>query len=380
MTTVVGANMKRLRKERGWTQARVAREMLRAAGITDSEPVTEREVYRYERGLRSPVEWLPIIADVFGVTEEELIRPPLRADEDTDDYATEIRALSRRLVALDNEMSGLPVADAAAVAFRRVHQRLGEGDHGRDAQAAAAELAEVAGWALWNEAKPAAARRFNQESLFLAQLSGDRSTELITLQNIGLLAGWSGRPGEELAIARSVLERDRLTPRVEAMFRSREAQGLAMTGQLPEADQSFGKARSLLSDGGSENDPAWSWWVTGREVDRQHGRVLQLTGQYREAIPVLQRAMIADGTHVGYRNIAAIRLLACLLKVQAWQEALEEVEKLTPAVSGMNSVISLSILSKLAAVHKLDAGAPESLRDALDHIQREISRDPYMLP
>lgn len=53
---------------------------------------------------------------------------------------------------------------------------------------------------------------------------------------------------------------------------------------------------------------------------------------------------------------------------------------LHPAVSGMNSVISLNILSKLAAVQKLDAGVPETLRDALDHIPREISRDPYMLP
>lgn len=380
MTTVIGANMKRLRKALGWTQAKVAREMLSAAGITDSTPVTEREVYRYEKGLRSPQEWLPVIAGVFGVTPEELTRPPLGADEHADDYASEIRGLSRRLVELDNDGSGLPVADAAAVAFKRVHQRLGEGDHGRDVQAAAAELAEVAGWALWSEAKPEAARRFNQEALFLAQLSGDRSTELIILQNIGLIAGWSGRPGEELAIARSVLDRDKLTPRVEAMFLSREGQGLAMTGEASEGEDSFRKARSLLSDGGSESDPAWSWWVTEREVDRQQGRVLQLTGQHREAIPVLRSAMQADGANVGYHNIAAIRLLACLLKVQAWREALEEVEKLVPAVSSMNSVISLNILSKLAAAHKLDPAVPESLRDALDHVEREISRDPYMLP
>lgn len=374
--TVVGTNMKRLRLARGWTQARVAHEMLRAAGIRDSEPITHREVNRYECGRRQPRDWLPVIAGVFGVTVDELTTPPLQASEETDDYATSIRELSAKLVELDNERHGLPIADAAAAAFKRVHRQLGAGDYGPDVQAAAAELAEIAGWVLWSAAKPAAARRFNQEALLLAQLAGDRSMELIILQNMGLVAGWEGRPGEELAIARSVLARGKLTRRVEAMFRGREAQGLALTGNTSEAARSFDKARDLISNGGSDADPRWSWWVTDREIDRQQGRALEATGQWREAVPILRRAMEPDSVHVGYRNIAAVRLLVCLLQLGAWREAAEEVEHLVPAVPEMASAVSLQLLASTAGKAKADPQVPSSLRDGLEHVEREAMADP----
>ncbi len=375
-TSVIGTNMKRLRKERGWTQARVAREILRTAGIRDSEPITHREIYRYECGKREPREWLPVIAEVFGVTVAELTTPPFQADETAGDYATEIRALSARLVELDNiPPGGLPVADAAAVAFKRVHRQLGTGDYGHDVQAAAAELAEITGWMMWDAARPDAARRFNQEALLLAQLAGDRSMELLILQNMGLVAGNTGRPGEELAIARSVIARGKLTPRIEAMFRGREAQGLALTGNTSEAARSFDRARSLIDAGGSDSDPRWSWWFTEREIDRQQGRVLRVTGQLRAAVPVLRHALEPDSVHVGYRDGAAVRLLECLLRLEAWREAAEEADHLVEVAPEMSSIVSLNALSATAARTKSDPRVPGNLRDALAHLEREANAD-----
>ncbi|WP_407561825.1 helix-turn-helix transcriptional regulator [Streptomyces sp. 184] len=375
--SVGGGNMKRLRLQRGWTQARVAREMLRVAGIRDSEPVTHREINRYECGRRSPREWLPVIAEVFGVSVDDLTTPPLQTDETTDDYATSIRELSARLVELDNERHGLPIADTAALAFKRVHRQLGTGDHGRDVQAAAAELAEIAGWALYGAARYEAARRYSQEALLLAQLSGDRSIELITLQNIALVAGHTGSPGIELAIARSVLARGQLAPRVEAMFRGREAQGLALTGNTSEAKRSLARARVLLSDGGSSGDPPWSWWVTDRELDRQEARTLWATDRWREAVPVLRRALEPDSVHVGYRNIAAVWLLDCLVHLKAWRESTEEVEYLAQVVPEMAGVVSRQLLSRTAGKAKADPSVPSSLRDGLEHLEREATADPY---
>lgn len=299
-----------------------------------------------------------------------------------DDYAHTIRKVSKGLVILDNEMHGLPVADMAARAFKTVHRRLGEGDYEpeceRDIQAAAAELAEIAGWSLFNEGKFSASRRFNQEALFLAKLAGDRSTELITLQNMGMLAGWVGRSREELAIARSVIDQGHLSPRVEAMFRAREAQGLAGSGRTSEAVRSFGHSRSLLQDGAPADEPYWVWWVTEREIDRQHGRVLHEAGRWSEAIPILERAMkYQAGSRVGYQNVASVRLLDSFLQVKAWRAAQSEAEKLISAVREMSSVVTLNILERVVSGGKQLPGTPSGLRDALHHVETVMKEDPY---
>jgi tetratricopeptide (TPR) repeat protein len=301
-----------------------------------------------------------------------------------DVYAEAIRETSQKLIALDNELYGLPIADMAVRAFKTVHRRLGDGDYEsryeRDIQAAGAELAEIAGWALFNAGHFAASRRFNQEALFLAKLCRDHSTELLILQNMGMLAGWVGRSREELSIARSVIEREHLQPRIEAMFRAREAQGLAASGQNSDASRSFDRARSLLQDSAPVDAPNWAWWVTETEIDRQEGRVLHETGQWEAAIPILQRAMEKDsGAHVGYQNVASVRLLACLLDVRAWQAAEEECERLIPAVAEMSSVVTLDLLTKTTRKGKGMIGVPPNLRDALHGIEEAISGDPYAL-
>ncbi len=62
------------------------------------------------------------------------------------DFAQAIRETSHRLVVLDNELSGVSIAEPAGRAFKVVHRRLGAGDydprHERDIQSAAAEPAQ----------------------------------------------------------------------------------------------------------------------------------------------------------------------------------------------------------------------------------------------
>ncbi|WP_049574838.1 hypothetical protein [Streptomyces sp. SBT349] len=291
--------------------------------------------------------------------------------------------MSRGLVALDNEPSPAPVAEMAARAFKAVYRRLGEGDfdarYERDIRSAAAELAEIGGWALFNAKRFGAARRFNAEALSLAVLSGDRSIELLIMQNMGMLAGWSGRGGEELAIARAVVERGRLSPRIEAMFRAREAQGLAAAGRGAEAARSFDRARSLLQDAAPDSAPAWAWWITGTEIDRQQGRVLHESGELRAAIPVLQRATRRTETPVGYHNIAAVRLLACLIQVRAWRDAEEEAVALARVVAETTSAVTLDLLAAVARRGEALRDAPGALRDALHQVRTAVTDDPFAL-
>jgi len=65
------------------------------------------------------------------------------------------------------------------------------------------ELAELAGWLLHDAGQHDAARAMNYEALHLARLAGDRSTELLVLNNISYLDCFTGRPAAALRIARS---------------------------------------------------------------------------------------------------------------------------------------------------------------------------------
>ncbi|WP_228454676.1 helix-turn-helix domain-containing protein [Streptomyces alkaliphilus] len=301
-----------------------------------------------------------------------------------DDYVRAIRETSRRLILLDNELNGLPIADMATRAFKAVHRRLGEGGYEaryeRGIRSAAAELAEIAGWALFNAENLPAARRFNQEALFLSRLAGDDSIELLILQNMGMVAGWVGRHREELAISRSVLESRELSPRVEAIFRAREGQGLAGTGRHEEAARSFRRARSLLQDDPPDAAPPWSWWISEDELDRQEGRSLQESGRWEKAVPLLQRVTHApSGEPVGYRNVAAVRLLACFLDLGAWREAEEVANFLAPEAGEMASTITLSVLEATIRRGRVMPGAPPALRESLDRVADTIGEDPYAL-
>lgn len=328
----------------------------------------------------APRPWEPTPSSLpAGVTSARL---PLLNAERGEAYAQAIRETSKRLVALDNELNGLPIADMAARAFKAVHRRLGEGDydqrHERDIRAAAAELAEVAGWALFDAEKHGAARRFNQEALLLAKLSGDRAIELLIMQNMAMHSGWLGRSREELAIARSIVEGGSLTPRVEAVFRIREAKGLAGTGQETEAVRLFERARSLVQEGERNGDPFWVWWITTDEIDGQQGFALQEARQWKKGIPHLQRAVRQEaGAKVGYRNISAVRLLACYLEVGAWREAEDLALDILPAISETSSARTMRLLTDAAQRGKSLPAAPADLRDALHHIESVMDEDSY---
>ncbi|KUL45031.1 DNA-binding protein [Streptomyces violaceusniger] len=300
------------------------------------------------------------------------------------DFVQAIRETSRRLVVLDNELSGVSIAEPAGRAFKVVHRRLGVGDYDpryeRDIQSAAAELAEVAGWALWDAERDDAAQRFNHEALFLANLSGDRSIALLTLQNMAMHSEWRGRNQEALSIARSVLNGKRLSPRVEAMFRIREAKGLVGTGRTSDAIESLQRARSLIEDGNDVGEPDWTWWVTSGEIDRQWGHALQMAGDAQKAIELLLQS-VQPGRDVttGYSSERVARLAQCLLDVNAWRDAEDVAKSLVTAAPGISSGRTLRLIDQVAKQRERLDGAPPSLTDTLEHLGEKLNEDPFTL-
>ncbi|WP_030019804.1 hypothetical protein [Streptomyces monomycini] len=266
------------------------------------------------------------------------------------EYVQAIREASQRLIFLDNELTGMPVAEVAARTFKSVHKRLGHGDYDstyeRDIRSAASELAEVAGWVLFDAEQHDAARRFNREALFLARLSGGRSIKLLILQNMAMHAGWLGRHREELA----------------------------------QASRTFEKAHSLLECDGTSDDPAWSWWIMPNEIDGHHGHALQTAGDHAGAVHFLQLSTEQrGGPVVGHRGMAPARLLDCLLHLHAWRDAEELALGTVSTVGETASARTLRLLDEAVQNGLTSAKAPSRLRDTLKHLNDAVHADPYAL-
>ncbi|MFT2018169.1 helix-turn-helix domain-containing protein [Streptomyces sp. 796.1] len=334
-----------------------------------------------DRFLRADGELVSLLAAAPSTPESALATTLRISDVRGAELVRAIRETSQRLVTLDNEGGGMPIATTAAHAFKVIHTRLRNGDYAtayeREIRAAAAELAEVAGWALFDAEEHDAAERYNEAALHLARTSGDRSMELLILQNIAMVAEWRGNFRTALATADGALTR-RLSPRVRAMFLAREAQGRFGTGDATGGAQALSQAKTLLDDGVRDDEPAWAWWVTHQELDGQHGFALWAAGRHREAAPHLQRALQPTGSAtVGYRSISAARLLGSLLHTGAWPEAEELAIGLHSTASETASTRTRNLLSK--TVRQSLPTAPPNTAHALEHLGTLVNNDPLAL-
>lgn len=271
----------------------------------------------------------------------------VRREPITGVYVRSIHRQIESLLNLDHKMGGQQSAPLAVRAFDEVHHRIGVsplGEHDRvDVYAAAGELAEVAGWFLYEGADHTASRMMNHEALALTRLAGNRSIELLILQNMAMGAGHVGRPMESLNIARSVLDSS-LSPRVEALFRFREALAHAQMGNESEARRASEKAVSLYWDGARDSDPTWAWWVDDRQVSWFQGRVerdLKNAGRSLEKLADAVRHTPDDQTRSQYYH------LADLMRAQVEFGAYSDAELTVNEIAEFAGVIQSGLVSEI---------------------------------
>ncbi|MEV0849285.1 helix-turn-helix transcriptional regulator [Streptomyces sp. NPDC049954] len=63
----IGERIRHRRNELGWSQDRLAKEACRVAGV-GPDALGRQEIYRYEKGTRTPRDWLPAIAQALGLS------------------------------------------------------------------------------------------------------------------------------------------------------------------------------------------------------------------------------------------------------------------------------------------------------------------------
>jgi transcriptional regulator with XRE-family HTH domain len=297
------------------------------------------------------------------------------------DYLESIRRHIREIVALDNRFGGADLVRLSTRFFRTIHEQLGTGTYDpeleRDLQSAAAELAEVVGWLAYDAEAHDLTRRMNQESLYFARLAGDKSIELLTLQNSSMHAASQGRPREALQIARSVLEGDYLlSPRLKALFLTRKARALAQGGD-DRALGLFPEIRSLYHEGVSDDDPAWAWWIDERELTWHEAMVQRDLGMPARAITQFERSVIATpATEIRSQYLHRAYLLQAQVDNAIWDDAEQSIQQLLPLSSEVASTRTVVLLRKVSSQLSADPRVPSTVREQVTMLNAALDQAP----
>jgi hypothetical protein len=287
-----------------------------------------------------------------------------------DDYLVSVRTRIDTIVEADNLFGSAEVLKTSLRFFRTLHDHLGAGTYDprfeRELQSAAGELAEVAGWLAYDAAQHELCRRMNQESLYFTRLAGDKTVELLTLQNSSMHAGAQGHPREALQIACSVLEGDyRLTPRLKALFLTRKARAMAQGGD-GSALALLPQIRSLFLDGVTDEDPAWAWWVDERELAWHEAMVQRDLGLSGPAMEDFERSVAATPTdEIRSQYLHRAYLLQEQVDVGAWDAAERTVQQLGPLSQEVGSVRTVVLLRDLPKQLAVRAKVPPSFREMM---------------
>jgi hypothetical protein len=250
------------------------------------------------------------------------------------DYLQSVQDHIREIVALDNVFGGADLVRLSARFFRTLHNQLGAGAYDqkleRDLHAAAGELAEVVGWLAYDAEDHDLARRMNQESLYFTRLCGDKTTELLTVQNSSMHAASQGRPMEALQLARSVLEGDyQLSPRLRGLFLMRKARALAQC-EDESAVELFPQIRSLFLDGVSDADPAWAWWVDERELLWHEAMAQRDLGMPQAVIQFERSALGVPTNEIRSQYVHRSYLLQAQVDNRSWAAAESTIREIVP--------------------------------------------------
>jgi hypothetical protein len=297
------------------------------------------------------------------------------------EYLQSIRSHIREIVALDNRFGGADLVRLSTRFFRALHDQIGSGTYDprleRDLHSAAGELAEVVGWLAYDAEAHDLTRQMNQESLYFSHLAGDRTIELLTLQNSSMHAAAQGRPREALQIARSVLEGSyRLSPRLKALFLTRKARALAQGGD-ESAVRLFPEIRSRFLDGVNDEDPPWAWWVDEHELDWHEAMAQRDLGLANRAIILFERSMAATpATEIRGQYIHRAYLLQAQVDNSTWDAAEQTIRQLLPLSAEVASTRTVVLLRKIIRQLAVRDKVPPSFQEQAAMLHAALDEAP----
>ncbi|QTT74633.1 helix-turn-helix transcriptional regulator [Streptomyces mobaraensis NBRC 13819 = DSM 40847] len=357
MTGSVAANIRRFREQRGWSQARLAREVCRVADV-QGQPVGRQEVSRWETGKRRPREWLPFISAALGVPVEalrasrETVEPPppsltdylpegdplapLGAREGRRVGVAAVADLQRRVHGLrlaDDVIAGGDLLRPALREFGSAVRLFREGTHteavGRSLLRVIGELAQIAGWIASDAGRHAEAERIYRLGLSAAHTAEDTTLAGNLLGSLAYQRTNTGDVQEGLGMARAALENaHEAPPRARALYLDRVAWAHAKAGEDQAAIRAVNEAGEALAGHGGEDEPGYLYWVDAGELRVMEARVYTELRRPLRAVPVLRDVLGRyDATHTRELALYLSWLAVALTDANEPEEAAATAER-----------------------------------------------------
>ncbi|MEE1939663.1 helix-turn-helix transcriptional regulator [Streptomyces sp. TRM 70361] len=352
--------IRRLREGKGWSQARLAREVCRAAGV-GSGGLGRQEIYRYEKGLRTPCVWLPFLAAALEVPVTELERAAAtKADEaapaSVADFLPEgdplaplqvrhgrrigagtVEDVQRRVHGLrlaDDVIAGGDLLKPALRELRSAVRLYRESSHseetGRTLLVAIGELAQIAGWIASDAGEHEQAEKIYRLGISAAHQAGDRTLVGNLLGSLAYQRTNTGDVRGGLVMARTALEEagEDAPPRARALYLDRVAWAHTKAGEPQEAVRALGEAGETLTEHGGEDEPGYLYWVDRGELEVMEARVYTELHRPLRAVPLLREVLTRyDATHARELALYLSWLAVALADANEPEEAAATAER-----------------------------------------------------
>ncbi|MET7904741.1 helix-turn-helix transcriptional regulator [Streptomyces sp. NPDC005355] len=359
MTSDIGAHIRHLREELGWSQARLARETCRAAGIS-GDPIGRQEISRYENGKRTPREWLPFIAAALGVPQNALTAPrrpsepqlptladylpaqdpltPLHTGSGRRIGMRTVQDLQQRVHALrlaDDVLAGGDLIRPALRELRSAVRLYRQASHteevGRALLIQIGELAQIAGWIAGDAGQYGEAERIYRLGLSAARQAEDPTLAGNLAGSLAYQFSNTGREAEGVTLARAALtgaERD-APPKARALYLDRVAWAHTKAGDAQPAMRALAEAsEALAGDTSGTESPAYLYWVDTGELRVMESRVYTELHRPLRAVPMLRDVLGGyDATHTREMALYLSWLAVALAAANEPEEAAAVAER-----------------------------------------------------
>jgi transcriptional regulator with XRE-family HTH domain len=316
----VGGRIRHHREALGWSQARLAREICRAAGVPPDR-LGRVDVYRWETGRRRPTVWLPFVVRALGVplyaldasaaTLAELVprserlggargreRGGRRIGEG------EVRDLTARVHGLrlaDDVLAGGDLLGPAARELDAAVRLHGEASYseqvGRRLLLAIGELAQIVGWIASDAGQYDRAADIYRLGVSAAREAADGTLTGQLMGTMGYQFSNTGRVRDGVTLAEGALAAagEDAPPRARALFWDRVAWARAKAGEAGAAVRALGEAAAALdrhgAPGGCPASPAWLYWVDAGELRVMEARCFTELHRPLKAVPLLTEVL-----------------------------------------------------------------------------------------
>lgn len=319
-----GQMIKRLRLAMGWSQEKLAAKACLAAGL-NAASLSRQDVYRWEKGKRTPREWLPFLAAALEVPLVELeaaastrsndLPPVTVADflpegdplkplkvrqgrrigiNDVSDLAGRVHGL--RLA--DDVLAGGDLIAPALRELRSAVRLYREGSHseevGRALLQQIGELAQIAGWIASDAGRHDEAERIYKLGISAADQAQDLTLRGILASSLAYQYSNTGREADGVSLARAALDssRNEEPAKARALNLDRLAWALTRADEAREAVRALGGAEEALSNDNSATDaPKYLYWVEAGELKVMEARVYTELHKPLRAVPLLQTVL-----------------------------------------------------------------------------------------